>query len=229
MKANRIIMILILVMSVFLLNTAPVSAKATPTILPPNSRVQGHTYAEWSAITWQTMLTIPASENPGLGVPISDCFVKRIGNVGLFPILFAPYGPFKCNMPTGMMLFMNIASAECSTLEQPPYYGGNKEELRACALNYVYTNLKVTIDGSAIKNLSKYLVLSPLYQFTVPADNFFGVSGGTVGKSVAYGTYFMLAPLDPGQHTVSIHADLPYLSFSFDQIYNITVTNERWH
>jgi hypothetical protein len=140
-------------------------------------------------------------------------------------IFFAPIGPFSCTMPSGTMLFLEVATAECSTLEQPPFYGGDEEQLRACALSFVYTNMQVTIDGVAVQNLSDYTVISPMYQFTVPDDNFFGVPGGTVGESVSYGTFLMLAPLDPGQHTIYIHADLPIFNFSFDQTINITVTH----
>jgi hypothetical protein len=224
MNYSRIIMVVVLVMSVILLSVAPASAGANPVVLPPNARVQGHTLGEWSAIAWSSMFAIPASINPGLGAPWTDCYVERSGNVGVGVILFSPFSPFECTMPAGTKLFLDVATAECSTLEAPPFYGGNEEELRACALHLYYTNIQVTIVGVAIQNLDDYTVLSPMFQFTVPADNFFGVPGGTVGESVSYGTFLMLAPLDPGQHSIYIHAELPNFDFSFDQIFNITVT-----
>ncbi len=223
MNHKRIILVVVLVMSFILLSVAPAAARPNPVILPPNARIQGRTYGEWSAILWSSMFAIPASENPGLGAPWTDCFVQRSENVGLGFFTFYPIGPITCEMPPGMILFLPVATVECSNLEPPPFYGGTEEELRACALSYAYINLQVSIDGVAVQNLSDYTVLSPMYQFTLPDDNVLGIPGGGVGESVAYGTYLMLAPLDLGQHTILMHGELPNI-FSFDQVINITVT-----
>jgi len=204
-------------------SVAGAGGNANPGILPPNSRVQGLTYGEWAASWWQSVLSISESENPAAGAPWTDCFLERIENVGLGIAFFAQSGTFACEMPPGMMLFQPIVGAECSTLEEPPYYGGSEEELRACAMSFVPSELQATIDGVPVQNLSDYLVTSPIFDFAVPEDNVLGVPAGS-GQSVAYGAYLMLAPLSPGQHTFHLQGAYPD-GWTYDWYYDITVTH----
>jgi hypothetical protein len=210
MKRLRIRMTVVLVIMVLLLITQSVASahgNANPGVLPPNSRVQGLTYGEWSARWWQYVLSIPAPQNPLTGGTGANCVFQRIGNVGLVAADPQAGQTLTCEVPAGMMLYLDILSAECSTLEPPPFYGGNEEELRACAESFIHSDLEASIDGVAIQNLSQYIHTSPLFEFTLPEDNILGVPAGSVGESVSNGAHLMLAPLTPGQHTIHLHGE----------------------
>jgi hypothetical protein len=199
---------------------------ANPGILPPNSRVQGLTYGEWSAQYWQDVAAIPCDENPLCGHFGPECYFARIGNVGL-GVAGGGTVTLDCEMPAGMMLFVAVLGMECSTLEGPPFHGNNEEELRACNLQFPPHDLQASVDGVAVQNLSDYLVWSPLFEITVPEGNIFGVPAGS-GYSVNYGTWLMIGPLTPGQHSVHLQGTyLPELDFGWDGTFHITVTPGR--
>jgi hypothetical protein len=218
---------LILSLSLLLITVSVAGAgNPNPGILPPNARVQGLTYGEWNALWWKAVLELPISENPMFGNYGPDCAFAQVGDVGL-ALAFAESVNVSCKVPAGMKLFIGTLGAECSTLEDWPFYGGNEEELRACAQLFAPVDLQVSIDGVAVQNLSDYLVASPMYEFTLPEDNVFGLPTGTVGQSVAYDTNLMLAPLTPGQHTIHVYGAFdwpPPELFTYDSTFDITVT-----
>ena len=218
-----IVSVMITAMLLMTVSIPRVQASANPPVLPPTVRVQGLTLGDWMAQEWRAVFEIPASQNPNTGYPWTNCYLKRIGKVGL-GVLPASSGSYKCQMPAGMMLYVLVMGGECSTAEQPPFYGANYKELRACALlDYHPADLQASVDGIPVRSIEKYTTLSPLYQFHLPGDNFLGNIAGTY-KSVAYGTGFILAPLSPGKHTVHVHGSMPSIGYTSDVIYNITVT-----
>ncbi len=223
MKRLRLCLILTVALLLFTGSLASADRNTNPGILPPNLRVQGLTYGEWSATWWQYLLAIPASENPLAGNFGPDCFFAQIGNVGLVPeVLAGDVHDLECEVPAGMPLFVHVLAAECSTLEPPPFYGGNEDELRTCASGFVASDVQASIDGVAVQNLSDYLIDSPLYEFTVPEDNILGVPAGSVGQSVSYGTFLMLAPLTPGEHTIHVYGKYGE-EFTYDATFHIGV------
>lgn len=195
-----------------------------PGVLPPTSRVQGLAYGDWAAKWWQYVLSVPADQNPLAGNP-DECIFQLEGNVGLVVgnCALLPEGTaIPCTVPAGKMLFVEVLGAECSTLEVDPFYGGNEAELRACAEALVPQDLEASIDGVAVRDVSKYIVTSPLYDFTVPEDNVLGVPAGS-GQSVASGAYLMLSPLSPGTHTIHLHGTYPDFEFTADKTFILTV------
>ena len=225
MIKTRILTVSIVLVSMLLLSISTPHALASPNpgVLPPAARVQGMTLGEWSGEFWKATLAIPASIHPGLGYPWSSCAIERTGNVGIVVTSWVSE-EIDCEMPVGMMLYFVVVTSECSSGEAPPWYGGNEEELRACALQWEPANLEASIDGIPVENIDEYTVLSPLYQFYVPEDNAFGIVSGTY-DSVAYTNGFILAPLSPGEHTIEISGGVPAVPFEFYRIYTITVTD----
>jgi hypothetical protein len=220
----RTIMVVTIVLLLITVSIAVARGNQNPGVLPPNNRVQGLTDGEWSAIWWQHILSIPASQNPLAGATGANCVYERVGNVGV--VMADPQAGqvLSCEVPVGMMLYLDIVSAECSTLEPPPFHGGNEEELRACALSFTLTDLQASIDGVAVENLGQYIHTSPLFEFTVPEDNILGVPAGSFGKSVSNGAHLMLAPLSPGMHTIHLHGYVPEVDFTADLSFEITAT-----
>src|SRR5262249_943462 len=66
---------------------APAPARAE--LLPPSQAFAGRTQAEWSAVWWQTMLLIPAGQNPQADTTGAFAF---LGDVG--PVFFLAGSPF---------------------------------------------------------------------------------------------------------------------------------------
>ncbi|MDL1945148.1 hypothetical protein FBQ99_22780 [Chloroflexi bacterium CFX2] len=225
MKQVKILSI-VAVVAALLMGTvyiASAGGNKNPGVLPPNSRVQGLTYGEWSARWWQYVLSIPGEENPLTGGTGTNCVYQRIGNVGLVAVDPLSESTITCQVPTGMMLFLDVLSAECSTVEEDPFYGGNEEEMRACALSFTISDLQASIDGSEVKNLDQYIHTSPLFDFTLPEDNILYTDELT-GQSVSNGAHLMLAPLSPGEHVVYLHASIPELDFTVDMNIEFIVT-----
>ena len=224
---NRIkILSIIALVAVLLLGTVYIASargNRNPGVLPPNSREQGMTYGEWSVEWWQYVFSLPMDQNPLVGATGAECAFELDSNVAVVVVDPLSPEPIECEVPAGTTLFLDILSAECSTLEAPPFYGGNEEELRACAQAFILHDLEATIDGVAIQNIEAYIHTSPLFEFTLPADNILEVEAGLTAQSVSYGAHLMLAPLTPGEHTIQFHASHPD-DFTVDTSYHITVT-----
>lgn len=226
MKRLKILSIVAVVV-VLLLGTVYIASargNKNPGVLPPNSRVQGMTYGEWSAIWWEYVFSLPMDQNPLVGATGTACAYERNGNVAVVVVDPLSPEPIECEVPTGTILFLDILSAECSTLEEAPFYGGNEEELRACAEGFILHDLEASIDGVPVQNIENYIHTSPLFDFTLPENNILGVDAGSTGQSISNGAHLMLAPLTPGEHTIQFHASYPNLDFTVDTNYHITVT-----
>jgi hypothetical protein len=205
----------LLVVLVLVTTTLVSASKASPGVLPPTARVQGLTYGEWSAKWWQYVLSIPDPENPLTNGTANQCGIQQIGNVGL--VVFNPTleEPIICEVPAGMMLFLDILSAECSNVEEDPFYGGDEEEMRACATGHTISDLQASIDGIEVQNIDRYVHTSPLFDFTLPEDNIL-YTDILVGQSVSNGAHLMLTPLKPGAHSVHLHASIEEFEFTVD-------------
>jgi hypothetical protein len=227
MKHSRIQAVLLVAVALVLITTSIASAHGSvnPDVLPPTSRVQGVTYGGWIARWWKYALELPFSQNPLVGETGANCAFQRIGNVAVVVANSTLDVPIQCEVPVGTMLFIEVLGSECSTLEPPPFYGGNEAELRACAQSFVPQDLQASIDGVEVQNLSQYIFTSPMYAFTEPDDNILGVPGGSNGQSVGYGAYLLLAPLSPGQHTIHVHGAYPDFDFIADRKFDLTVTH----
>jgi hypothetical protein len=197
------------------LPSANTAANSNPTVLPPNSMPYGKTYSEWSVLWWQWFLPLTAAQ-------FNACTIGHSDNVA-----FLLAGPPTCGgtVLPGTSLFFPIANVECSNLEPPPFHGDTARERNNCALGLFQSltgTLTLEIDGKALQNLASYTTVSPDFAFTVGSDNVFGIncpSGSCPGRSTGYGYYLMLAPLQPGMHTIHIAAS----AYGIDTLWTLTV------
>ena len=224
MKKSRVLSASVLIAALLFMTVSipTVQGETNPAVLPPTARVQGMTLGEWGAEFFRFFFEIPASQHPALGYPWPNCYLERIGNVGL-GVTYFNSGSSECQMPAGMILYVPVVGGECSSAELPPFYGANEEELRACVMKFVYVNVQASVDGTPVRNIEAYAALTPLYQLDLPDGNVWGAPAGTyisVGKE--YG--FLLAPLSPGNHTIHVHGEVPDFDFVYDWVYHVTVT-----
>jgi hypothetical protein len=146
---------------------------------------------------WQTVLETPTPDNPLTG---GDPCV-HVGSI-VAPFTAIAPTPVTCTVAPGTRVFVTAESSECSTVEAPPFYGGNETELRACAwaADAGFTTTTVTLDGVLVPVTEVDTALIPL---DLPADNILGVPAQHA-FSVAHGWATLLHPLTPGTHTVTL-------------------------
>jgi hypothetical protein len=220
-QSISIILVVILLGSIALMACS--AGKANPTVMPPTSKVEGLTYGEWLGKWWKYALEAPSDQNPISGETGNNCVYQKIGNVGLVLANSSLTEAIDCEIPSGMMMYVEVLGAECSTLEEAPFYGGNEEELRTCAQKLVPQDLSASIDDVAVENLDKYIVLSPSFEFTAPENNILAVSGGASGKSVGSGAYLMISPFSVGKHVIHLRGTYADMEYTADKTINITV------
>jgi len=211
-------------------NTEAQVSNENPGIVSPDGKFRGLSYGEWGAQWWINMFGTPVvgDSHPYLqGGP----FAGTNGVLFLSPL---PGGvTIDIEIPSGTPIFLPVVNVECSVFEGEPFHGDNEAELRACAnddLDHT-SGLFAEIDGVPVNNLDDYRVESPLFQYTLPANNLFAYFGldapaGTTSPAVDAGVYLLLEPLSVGTHT--IHAGGTYQDgFSIDTTFNITVVSKK--
>ena len=204
-----------------------------PGVIPPQAKMHGMTYGEWSAKWWQWAFSLPVDQNPWFDN--GSCANGANGQFG--PVWFltgvineSGTAVRNCTVPVGKALFFPIINAECATLEGN---GDTEEELRGCAEGLVNPVSDVTaeIDRVPLQDLWDYRAASPLFTYgPLPADNVLQLFGydapvGATSPSVADGFYLMLAPLSVGQHV--IHFTGTAGEFTLDITYNLMVVPRR--
>lgn len=212
-------------LSVFLPLSAAHAAAGTsnPRVFPVGSNPYGASYGQWSARWWQWALSLPADAHPLLET--AGCDAGQTGSVWFLGGSFVNTTIVRdCAVPGGQAILFPVLNTECSTIEGPPFFGGNEDELRACAAAVTNAGMFATIDGVEVQNLDSYRVQSPLYTFSAPDGGLFG--GAVTGQSVSDGVWLMLAPLSAGTHTIHLGGtqtagDFPPLTL--DVTYHLTV------
>ena len=146
---------------------------------------------------WTTILETPTDDNPFTG---GDPCIQLGANI-VAP--FAGGAEVTCDVKPGTRMFVAAYSAECSTVEDPPYHGDSEDQLRTCARDNVavFEPVTATLDGQSIALTQ---IQTALLNFVLPADNVFGLPTGTTGQSVGDGWVALTAPLTPGTHEILI-------------------------
>ncbi len=181
-----------------------------PRVHPPNSTPYGKTYGEWAARYWQWLTSFTPAESPafeqgdvvfGAEKQSGPVWILESGNIGVWDR--------NVHVPLGKGILFSFTGTECDSLSPPDsgFYGGNEEELLAGVLQLQNFHLSLSgeVDGVPILDIERYLVISPLFDFTYPEGGF-GTPGPGIG--MAQGWFIVLAPLSKGQHTIHVHADI---------------------
>jgi hypothetical protein len=201
-------------------------------IVSPEENVLGLSYGDWSAAWWQYVLSVPAGINPVLDTTGASCDVEQSASPVFFLAGAATTEPVTrtCTIPAGKALFFPIINVECSTVEPPPFFGSNPQELRECAARLINgvdaDTLTVLVDGKEVQDLGDFRAQSPFFDFILPPDNFLGLAGVTSGSAVSDGFWLMLKPLSPGNHVIHFEGAFvsgPGAGFSQNVTYNLTV------
>lgn len=199
------------------------AADANPGVLPPQSKPYGLTYGEWGAKWWQWAFSLPLDHHPLFDVTGADAAVGQSGNVWFLGGVFVQSGQAtrSITIPSGTALFFPVLNVETSILEGD---GTNEQELRQKANDIVdlATDLSAEIDGKPVANFASFRAESPLFTFSLPADNILG-KPATSSPSVTDGYWLFLPPLSVGKHTIHFSGTFPQVPFTLDLQYFVTV------
>lgn len=177
---------------VFLVVAAIAAVTAPPAAAAPRRQLSGVL-----GDMWTTILETPADDNPFTG---GDPCIQLGANI-VAP--FAGGAEVTCVVKPGTRMFVAAYSAECSTVEGPPFHGDDEDDLRTCARANVaeFEPVTATLDGRPIALTQ---LQTTLLNFVLPPDNVFDLEAGTTGQSVGDGWVALLAPLRPGSHEILI-------------------------
>lgn len=191
----------------------------TPHVFPPNSTPYGHTYGEWSAIWWQSLLGNPF-----------DPTAHSVGQLGHVVFLNSPPGPatqYTYELPVGTALLLTVGSAAFWVPDDFPE-GTPIEVLRVTAASVVdlVTVAECSIDGVPVEDVFGYRTISPVFYGYLHPDNPWGYPEHPYGPAVADGFWIVIGPLSVGPHEVYFHSivgDPNAPLFEAEATHNITV------
>jgi hypothetical protein len=107
-----------------------------------------------------------------------------------------------CTIPHGKAILFPTINNECSTAEDPTLK--TESDLRNCAVSNAsyFKNFEVTIDGTPLKGIEKYNVVSQVSNVTFPSDHPMFTAHPGPSQSVSAGNWVLLGPLSPGTHEI---------------------------
>ena len=176
-----------------------------PGLFGPDSEPYGLPFDEWVVEWWNWFVGIPEDINPANDGTGEHCSVNQDKpNVWFLTGAFSGTVERTCTIPAERGIPIVVAGNECSFVENRALK--TEEELRSCAIAGNQPKLLgVTVDGVELKNLQNYIVVTPLFNITLPENNIFGVPPG-LSQAVSHSYLIFLEPLKPGNHTISFDA-----------------------
>ena len=220
---HRAIAVATIASALLLLSAPHAWSKPTnnPGISPPWSKAHGASYPDWAAAWAAWAFGFPADQSPFLDPDGSLCQQGQSGPVFFLAGDFFGDPPVRsCTIPTGKSVLFSPVGGLCILGVD----GSTEDELRTCVNDVVdgFENVSAEVDDKVINSFETYRVTSPMFSFTVPEGNIFGLDPG-VYQAVVGGYFFIHVPLSVGQHVIHFHGELPAFDLVSDVTYTITV------
>lgn len=212
---------------------APATAASNdPRVFPPKSHPYGSSYGAWQARWFKWLMEIPVPDNPAVDETGAKCNVGQTGRVWFTAATFNLTTVRSCTISEQQAVLVFALGNECSDIEPPPFFGDNEADLRSCAAagfdEFWPSPPSIVVDGIAVPDVTRYRTQTPVFGYTLPADNLFGAPAGTTATmAVSDGIAVMLKPLSPGQHRIVISYESPFLPGPGTTTYNLTVVDRH--
>ena len=175
-----------------------------------SKRVAGFTAGQLLGEEFRQILELPPDANPLLGNGDNCLSAGHKDKVLILWTTPAPAAPAVCNVKPGTPVFFSTIFAECSSVEDPPFFGATEEEQRQCVLAFLqatpFDAILVSIDGGPSVNigLDRFLAVSGQGTVELPDPNILGVPGNRQATFVAGAYSALVRPLPPGSHTITV-------------------------
>lgn len=199
-------------------------------VFAPNAHPFGASYGEWQARWFEWLLEIPAPTNPQFDETGALCGVGQSGHVWFLAPVPGPGTTTRaCTIPVGTGIFVIGIGNECSNVEPPPFFGATEAELRECAALGFDTFFEgvtdsISVDGVLVSDLDRFRTQTPLFSYTLPPDNIYGLPPGEATKAISDGQAVIVRPLPPGHHTIVVNIEGgPFGTIKI--VYNVTVVS----
>lgn len=180
----------------FALSAAPALA-GDPQVIPPQGKILGNTYGEWSAEWWKWALRVPGATNPLIDGTGEFCAEGQSGKVWFLAGNFGGTTERSCTVPAGKPVFFPLLNGIFVVTET-----FETEQIARDWVNSFIDKidaLEVTVDGVPVRFLRNHRAESPAFNITLPEGNLFGIAPGVYGPAVSDGYWEMLS-LKPGPH-----------------------------
>ena len=205
--------------------------KPDPRVHAVDAKVEGKTFAEWSAAWWQWAIRIPKDRNPVLDKTGAFAGEGQDGPVWFLAGNVGGKTTRKCVVPAGKPVFFPVLN----TTEYAPPDGADEKKLLAQVKVEMdrATDLEATLDGKPITGLKRSRVASAVFTLTGPDKAADALSEDAVGKQKAAsdGYWVMLKPLSVGKHTLHFKGKLKAVKgaepFDLDVTYELTVEEKK--
>lgn len=201
----KIVILTCFVGGVFIVSSQSAQAQgnipADTLVFPVDSKPYGKSYAEWSAIWGQWLLSIPVNKSPAGDPTGENCGINQQGPIWFLAGTFGGAAERTCTIPAGKAIMFSPINSECSYAEYPDEK--TESDLLECAktIQDLTTYAQATINGTAIENLDSFRIESPLFNVTFPENNVFGIPPGRT-QAISDGIWIILKPLPPGEHKI---------------------------
>src|SRR5262245_19566981 len=167
-----------------------------PGVVPIQARYAGLTYGEWSARWWQWYWATATEDSPSLDTTGVLAGEGQSGPVWFLTWpLVEPNVVRKITVPAGKAILFPATNHDSLFDGLPPNATLTERRKAAEAIFEWIVDTSASVDGVPIKDLTSYAAVSPAYDVELPANNIFGVPGGTYGPTVSAGYYVLLRPL----------------------------------
>lgn len=224
-ESDQMHAVVLFAVSVISLLTQFASAMATePGYFPPIEKVEGKTYAEWSATWWQWVCAVPKDRNP-----LIDAKGEHAGSAQFGPVFFLA-GTFKneamkrtsevpAERPILVPLLNMLANDAFGIWKDDQLTAQVKEALDTA------TDLRLLVDGKPVEKLERFRVRTGVFKFSGPEKADDAVHPSIFGKqrAVSDGYWVMLKPLSLGEHTIEFGGKMKKPEFTSDISYKIKV------
>jgi hypothetical protein len=200
--------------------------------------------AELSVAWWQWALSKPVDDNPMIGEDPTyseeQCDGTPVTSTqGKWWFLAGTFGGSDavertCTMPVGTKLFFPLVNVVAFPFAE----GETRQNQRQLARQFIREvvndpdfedSISVTVDGKEVKSNRIVRALSPVFSFTMPQNNVFGIPAGEYDDASSNGLWVTLPPLPPGEHTIHFEMSATTETFgsvSQDNTYFLTVMNK---
>ena len=195
-----------------------------PGVFSIDSKPYGLTYDQWDARYWQWSVSLPKDENPLDDKTGEKCASGQSGPVWFLTGTSGGTVKRSCTIPSDKAVLIHVAGNSCSYIENPN--AKTESELRTCAINgNQVSSIKVTIDGTELKDVRKYHITSHLYSENITKDDYWGIEGYGPTQAVSDSYLLLLEPMSPGNHIITFsQSTLPInpttsVSYTYDITY----------